>query len=613
VRINHIRARNTAGLDLVEVSGLQDVVVIAGPNGVGKTRLIQALIEFFQNPTSNASVVLHLEATSDSERETWKSKTVNTTDNSDCTKLRQILQKNQKRNDYKSTVLNFDSDRSITNIQPYQFSWDIPDPYEENVGWQTSYYYLRDRFNDVQHSIFRLVESQRRKIAQQAINLKLQGVETMKLDFPDPLEKFKSAFSQLLAPKRMIDADLREQQIKYEIDGKVLSISNLSSGEKEVINVVFDFILRNPSDCIVLFDEPELHLHPELSYKLLQTLSSIGERNQFIFCTHSPEIITASIENSVIFLSPKKPDHSNQALMVSREDATHHALNLLGQSIGVISLGKKLLLIEGNEASLDKQTYGAILKNEFPELIMVPVGGKGTITSFQEVMDSVLNRTIWGVEFFLLCDRDALYDIGPKSVESHVSGRLSILPRYHLENYFLEESVIRAVFAEMEAGESWLLDEEAIGAELRRISLEAVPYAVALKVSAALREAVGNVDVMPKGIDATTTLDALVSAFHSRATAEAARIGTSLSLPNIGALASQEHAALTDSLANNTHTWKKDIPGRIVLNKFAGRAQMKVGRLKTMYLRHAGRQPIDPFEEVRAIFRAFRAAGTAVG
>jgi hypothetical protein len=83
-------------------------------------------------------------------------------------------------------------------------------------------------------------------------------------------------------------------------------------------------------------------------------------------------------------------------MIVNRDDATNHALNLLGQSIGIISLGKKLLLIEGNEASLDKQTYGAILKNEFPELVLVPVGGKGAIRSFDEVVDSVLNRTIWG-------------------------------------------------------------------------------------------------------------------------------------------------------------------------------------------------------------------------
>ena len=105
-----------------------------------------------------------------------------------------------------------------------------------------------------------------------------------------------------------------------------------------------------------------------LSYKLLQTLSATGKNNQFIFCTHSPEIITASIENSVVFLTPKKADQSNQALLVNRDDATHHALNMLGQSIGIISLGKKLLLIEGEESSLDKLAYPWRQRWPFPRL-----------------------------------------------------------------------------------------------------------------------------------------------------------------------------------------------------------------------------------------------------
>jgi hypothetical protein len=251
---------------------------------------------------------------------------------------------------------------------------------------------------------------------------------------------------------------VKTQQITYDLGGQQLEIGTLSSGEREVVNVAFDFLLRNPSDCITFFDEPELHLHPGLSYKLLQTLSSIGRNNQFIFSTHSPEIITASIENSVIFLTPKAREGTNQALSIHRDDATHHALNLLGQSIGIISLGKKLVLIEGDDAGLDKQTYGAILRNEFPEFVLVPVGGKGTIQSFDGVRQSILNQTIWGVEFFMLCDRDAELEIGTKSVNAHLSERLKLLPRYHLENYFLDEEILAAVFNEMEPPQSWLRD-----------------------------------------------------------------------------------------------------------------------------------------------------------
>ena len=97
------------------------------------------------------------------------------------------------------------------------------------------------------------------------------------------------------------------------------------------------------------------------------------------------------------------------------------------------------MLIEGDDAGLDKQTYGAILRNDFPEFVLGLVGGKGTIQSFDEVRQSILNQTIWGVEFFMICDRDAEHEIGTKSVTAHLSERLKLLPRYHLENYFLDE------------------------------------------------------------------------------------------------------------------------------------------------------------------------------
>jgi ABC-type cobalamin/Fe3+-siderophores transport system ATPase subunit len=413
MRLAAITVANIAGLERVEISGLSDVVVFAGPNGVGKTRLIHALIQFFRNPRPGGAMSESLSS------------------------LPRILSAALGSR----TLLIQPVARTLTSFGPFcsvlsaETDTDPPSQFRKrSIDKAGKTIHLLLGFREP------VRESQRRKLAEQAVQLRAEGKTSMPLDFPDPLEHFKDAFSKLLAPKRLVDVDVKTQQIIYELDGETRPIETLSSGEREVVNIVFDFLLRNPSDCIVFFDEPELHLHPELSYKLLQTLSSIGKNNQFVFFTHSPEIITASIENSVVFVTPRKADKSNQAVVVSRDDATHHALNLLGQSIGIISLGKKLLLIEGNESSLDKQIYGGILRNEFPELVLVPVGGKGTIHSFDEVRKSILDRTIWGVEFFMLCDRDAVHEIRVKSVNAHTSERLKVPPRYHLENYFLDES-----------------------------------------------------------------------------------------------------------------------------------------------------------------------------
>lgn len=607
LRITSIYLRDHVGLDHVEADNLSDVIVLAGPNGVGKTRLLNALIQFFRSPQRSANLHITIEATSDLEVEKWRARTLNTKAENDAQRLQQILQEKQRRGNYKSTVLNFDSDRAIIQIKPIAFSWDWVDPYDEDVRWDQSYKYLRDRFEDVQHSLFKLVETQRRKIAENAVRLMASGKTTMQLDFPDPLARYKEAFSRLLAPKRLVELDVRKQQIIYEHDGARFPLNTLSSGEREVVNIAFDFILRNPSDSIILFDEPELHLHPELSYKLLQTLLSIGKNNQFIFCTHSPEIITASIENSVIFLTPKKPDHSNQALLVNRDDSTHHALNLLGQSIGIISLGKRLLLIEGNESSLDKQTYGAILKNEFPELVLVPVGGKQTVRSFDDVRNNVLNRVIWGVEFYMLCDRDAVDDMGPQSLHAHLSDRIHALPAYHLENYFLDEDVIAAVFAEMEPSEdAWLTSPPRIREHLQKLGEQAIPLSVALRVSAVIRERIGNIDVMPKGISQDTNVNALLDGLRERAKKEEQRIGVALNIEDILELARAEHDKLKLAVSSAGKDWHRDVPGRIILNRFAHMAKLHVGRLKTLYIRHAQNASADPFLEVRNIFRIMR-------
>src|SRR5687768_7217119 len=118
MRLAGITVANIGGLDRVEVSGLSDVVVFAGPNGVGKTRLIHALIQFFRDPRPGGSVRVAVEPTSDLELSAWKQNVLDTANGQDADRLRAILQRPQRRNRYRSTVLNFESDRSIRQVKP---------------------------------------------------------------------------------------------------------------------------------------------------------------------------------------------------------------------------------------------------------------------------------------------------------------------------------------------------------------------------------------------------------------------------------------------------------------------------------------------------------------
>ena len=589
-----------------DVDGLADVVVIAGANGVGKTRLVERLIQSFRSPAVG-SVVLNIEASSPAEVAAWRKDTISTDNPEDIALLRRTLTNARKRTNWTSSVIQFESDRSIQQIRPFTWTWELPDPWEENYGWDGTLGSLRSRFEDTIHSLFRKFQGRRDQMGRDLEAALKHGPTTVAPEqYPDPLAPFKAAFSQLLAPKELSDPDPKNQKLMYTVGGQEFGIDQLSSGEREVVNIVFDFLLRNPSDCIVFFDEPELHLHPELSYKLLQTLRGAGERNQFIFCTHSPEIITASLDNSVIFIGPPREDGANQAVPVREDDETNQALRLLGHSVGIVALGKRIVLIEGQSTSLDKQAYGAILKNRFPDLVLVPSGGKGVIASFAHLTDAVLSKTIWGVDFFMVCDRDAVpFARSSQQVEADAGGRLRVLPRYHLENYFLDAQVLSEVFAPMEPAGSWLVDPSQIEVALSEIAARQVAYAVALQVAAEFRDRAGSLDLMPKGCH-TMGDQQLADALKLRATEERGRFTSQVDAELVRSRSLVLFKEFSDAVKSGD--WKSILPGRPILSEFAKRSGLDQARLKTSYIRLAGSRVGGPFTDLINIFGSFAAA-----
>jgi len=586
MKLVDVFARDVKPIKLAHITEMSDTVVLAGPNGVGKTRLLSGLQQHLQNQRVDQNFHIRLQATCDAERADWKKDELDTRSEADVRALATTLQRRRRRANFTSSFLNFESNRTIQQVQNYNWNWDYGDPFLEEVGWNFGFGNMTSRFQDMLHSIFRKMRSRREAIAlhyesllkQREDALQAQGgsqeertkqlAEHVLIDpaqFPDALLPFKAAFSQLLAPKELLDPRIQNQQMFYRTaQGDELPITDLSSGEREVVNIVFDFLLRAPSDCVVMFDEPELHLHPELSYRLLQTLRRTGERNQFIFCTHSAEIITASLANTVVFIAPPKADASNQALPVKEDDETHQALKLLGQSIGIISLGKRLVLIEGEQGSLDKQTYGAILKDRFPKLVLVPSGGKSLLQSFSLLNDKVLAKTIWGVEFFMLCDRDALPLSDPSEIEAQGAGRIRLLGRYHLENYFLDEHTIAKLFEPLTTEEHWLRRPADVRAALKEVAAGQASYAAALLTAAYFREAVGNVDLMPKACNGKN-VDELTTLILAKSVEETARVSTALDKVAIADHLKKVMDAIGKSLAADTDEWKALIPGKVIL------------------------------------------------
>ncbi len=68
VRLTSIVVKDWPPIRRFEIEDLSDVVVVPGPNGVGKTRLLARIMEYLSNPQGYPSYVATIEDTSEEER-----------------------------------------------------------------------------------------------------------------------------------------------------------------------------------------------------------------------------------------------------------------------------------------------------------------------------------------------------------------------------------------------------------------------------------------------------------------------------------------------------------------------------------------------------------------
>lgn len=114
-----------------------------------------------------------------------------------------------------------------------------------------------------------------------------------------------------------------ELDVVYVENGKKnkLPLSLMSDGYKSTISLVADIAYRmtilNPqlgdevlekTDGIILIDEVDLHLHPLWQQNILEDLSSIFPKVQFIVSTHAPEIINTAKKENICILKQDMVD-----------------------------------------------------------------------------------------------------------------------------------------------------------------------------------------------------------------------------------------------------------------------------------------------------------------
>lgn len=256
---------------------------------------------------------------------------------------------------------------------------------------------------------------------------------------------------------------------------KKLPYENLSAGEKEVVDIVLDLIVKARSfdDTVYCIDEPELHLNSAIQRRLLLEINElIPENCQLWIATHSIGFLRAlqeelKEESQIINFSEHNFDSPTpvtlEPMLLTREKWKSIFSTALDDLTGLLA-PKRIIYCEGRadtspsqghiEKGVDAIVYNTIFGEEFHDTHFVSSGGQTQPDKGSEFAIMVLSKALNEVQILLLKDKDINSD-GREMTDEQRKGWLSgdpcrrMLKRKEIENYLFDFEVISAAYPEV--------------------------------------------------------------------------------------------------------------------------------------------------------------------
>lgn len=217
--------------------------------------------------------------------------------------------------------------------------------------------------------------------------------------YEDPIEawnNFKGAADQLLEPKQLLPLTRsRPGELSIQLpEGSTHSVEALSSGERQALVILGRLYRAGQSRTVTIIDEPDLHLHPQLSAQLLASIRLL-QPSQLIFATHSPFILDTVPTDAIIELRRGAPPAHLQS--ESDRIAAYRAAGFRASELTQADL----LIV--TESDFD----GAVLSSIEPSLARAAIRGVG---GRSRVIQLVHDLARYQLEILGVVDNDVLAD-----------------------------------------------------------------------------------------------------------------------------------------------------------------------------------------------------------
>lgn len=225
----------------------------------------------------------------------------------------------------------------------------------------------------------------------------------------------------------------------------VAEVAWMGHGLQMWLQIMWFLAKVNENDIIIL-DEPDVYMHPDLQRKLIRFLR--GRYKQVIIATHSIEIISEVEPDNILIIDKSK----TKSIYANKLPAVQRILNSIGSihnlQLTKLSTTKKLLIVEGKDIDILKRLQNKIFPNSEEPFDAVPklsIGGWGG-WHFAIGSNMLLKNSI-DEEITTYCIFDSDYHTDEEKEERNNEARrrfvqLHIWSKKEIENYLLSSQVI---------------------------------------------------------------------------------------------------------------------------------------------------------------------------
>lgn len=281
------------------------------------------------------------------------------------------------------------------------------------------------------------------------------------------IEEINSSIEKCLpiAIENLGEIDSDEAELVFCKQGQkgAFPFSDLSSGEKTVVDILLDLYLRKGiyDDTVFLIDEPELYMDPAIQKKLLREICSLLSNNSQLWITaKSPSLIAtleADFKEDVQYIFfPGENRWSEEAYVLEPiAAARENWKNIFSEVIEDISslvVPKQIVYCDGRrsqerlnaERGLDARFYSQIFAEKYPDTVFFSSTGGGDDRDSHFVAVTLLQGKHKGTEAIILREREqGTFEKDRMDILEKSSEGTRVLKRLDIENYLFDKEVLK--------------------------------------------------------------------------------------------------------------------------------------------------------------------------